>query len=92
VGQKIKDSESGLRAFKGYLLFDLYRYTNAIGFEIECEMNIITALLDYKISFVEIASPYRQGITIFSGFKNFYYMTKTWLKIKSGWVKAGGKR
>jgi glycosyltransferase involved in cell wall biosynthesis len=92
AGQKIEDSESGLRAFKASMLLDLYKYVNATGFEIECEMNVVSSRLGYKIGFIEIESTYRHGITLFSGFKNFYYMIKTYLKIRLNWTKIGGKR
>jgi len=86
-GQDIKDSECGFRCFRVDTMIDLYKYINAIGYEIEIEINIVAGLLGCRIAFIEIPSVYRKGIGLLSGIKNGYYAVKIWLKMRLGWLK-----
>jgi glycosyltransferase involved in cell wall biosynthesis len=89
-GIKIEDGECGFRILRYEMMNDLLKYINAQGFEIEMEMNIVAARKGYKIGFIGISSPtYHKGKgqTIKGGLKNGYAGLKTWLKIKTGWLK-----
>jgi glycosyltransferase involved in cell wall biosynthesis len=88
AGQRVSDGESGFRAFNYYVMLDLMKVINPQGYELEIEINIATGMMGHKIGFVDVSEKsYRKGVGLLSGVKNFYAGLKTWMKIKTGWLK-----
>ncbi len=61
VGVKIKDSQSGYRAFRKEIIKDALPIE--LGFEAETEMLVKIALNNYKIGFVDIPTIYNDNIS-----------------------------
>lgn len=88
AGQKIEDGECGFRCMRYSLLLDLLKVINAQRYELEMEINVVAGQMKHKIGFIGIESPfYRKGVSFMSGIKNGWSGVKTWLKIKTGWLK-----
>ncbi|MCD6411550.1 MAG: glycosyltransferase family 2 protein, partial [Thermoplasmata archaeon] len=88
--KRYHDVECGFRAFKWYVALELLRCINPQKYEIEAESIVAAHLLGFKIVEVPISSPvYHQskGVGVITGLKNFYEAMKTWLKIKTGWLR-----
>jgi glycosyltransferase involved in cell wall biosynthesis len=74
-GTKLKDTESGFRAFKKDALKKLY--LKAERYEIAVEIIFEVGRNNLKATNVPISSPvYVKGVGIFDGFKNFRYLLR----------------
>jgi len=74
-GTKLKDTESGFRAFKKDALKKLY--LKAERYEIAVEIIFEVGRNNLKATNVSISSPvYVKGVGIFDGFKNFRYLLR----------------